>query len=381
MKMKTYINRIVALLWACAAMACSTEVKTKQEEDVVSNVVKLSDAQMKEAAIKTGSIEKRALSDVIACNGVLDVPPQNMVSVSLPIGGILKSSDMLQGMKVYKGQVLGVFEHPDYIQMQQEYLQGKANLVFVENEYRRQEKLSKEEVNSQKTLQKAKAEYESLKVEVASLRKKLEQLGIPVKQIERDSLAGSVYLTSPINGYITKINAGIGKFVQPNEAVFEVVNTEHLHVELTVYEKDVTLVKEGQMIHFTLPNEGNILRNATVYLIAKVIDPSDRTVRIHGHLEKEDPSLVPGMYVKAEIETVLHETDALPEISLIQTGEKQFIFIEIAANTFKLVEVKTGVRQDGFVQVYLPSTVLPSAKIVVEGAYDLYSALMNTSEE
>ena len=280
--------KIIAFLSSAILLnSCANETTTVAEEHHHSaQTVELNAAQYKSADIKTGKAELRNLSNVIACNGVLDVPPQNLISISLPIGGNLKSTELLQGMKVAKGQVIAVFEHPDYVQLQQEYIQAKSALDFSEIEFQRQADLNKEQVTSQKSFQKVKADYLSQKAQVLGLEKKLEQLGISAAQMEKGNITNTISITSPISGYVTKVNVNIGKYLNPNDVAFEIVDTEHLHAELIVYEKDITKIKVAQSIRFSLPNESGNERGAKVHLIGREIS-SDRTVRIHGHLDKE----------------------------------------------------------------------------------------------
>ncbi len=383
------ISTLKSIAVLCSGLllnSCGNEeavVAEEHHED--EQTVQLTAAQYKSADIQLGKVELRNLSNVIQCNGVLDVPPQNLVSISLPIGGNLKSTELLQGMKVSKGQVIAVFEHPDYVQLQQEYIQAKSALDFSENEYNRQAELNKEQVTSQKSFQKTKADYLSQKALVLGLEKKLEQLGISVAQMDKGNITNTIIITSPINGYVTKVNVNIGKYLNPNDVAFEIVDTEHLHAELTVYEKDITKIKTGQTIHFSLPNENGNERSAKVHLIGREIS-SDRTVRIHGHLDKEDIELLPGMYIKARIEVGENKTLSLPEKAIVQNAGKNYIFIKINSEhkdefAFKMIEVEVGVSENGFTEVMLPKDVSLSADVVVNGAYDLLSKLFNSEEE
>lgn len=363
--------------------ACSNsedETKETHTEEVKQNI-ELTEAQFKNADIQFGKIEMRNLSSVIECNGTLDVPPQNLVSISLPVGGILKSTVLLQGMKVSKGDVIAVFEHPDYIQLQQEYIQAEANLEYSEVEYKRQQDLNKENVNSQKTLQKTKADYLSLQAQVSGLRKKLEQLGISSSQLTQGNISSSITIVSPINGYVTKVNVNIGKYVNPNDIVFEIVDTEHLHAELTIYEKDITKIKVGQTIRFSLSNENGNERTAKVHLIGREIS-LDRTVRIHGHLDKEDTELLPGMYIKAVVEVGENKTASLPEKAIVQNEGKNFIFIKAGnTHTFKMLEITTGISENGFTEVILSKELSANSEVVLNGAYELLSKMFNSEEE
>ncbi|HXU26301.1 MAG TPA: efflux RND transporter periplasmic adaptor subunit [Bacteroidia bacterium] len=387
MKIKSILKLMVIAISLISVNGCNNKKEEVKEESTheEKQTVEFTEAQFKNADVQFGKIEMRNLSSVIQCNGVLDVPPQNLVSISLPIGGILKSTELLQGMKVTKGQVIAVFEHPDYIQLQQEYIQAKANLDYSEAEYKRQEDLQKENVNSQKSFQKTKADFLSLKAQVNGLEKKLAQLGIPISQLDKGNISNSITITSPINGYVTKVNINIGKYAAPNDVVFEIVDTEHLHAELTVYEKDITKIKVGQVIRFTLSNESGNERTAKVHLIGREIS-SERTVRIHGHLDTEDENLLPGMYIKAVIEVGENKTASLPEKAIIQKDSKNYIFIKTAGNskdgyTFKMIEVAIGVSEDGYTEVTVPQEVNSNSEVVINGAYDLLGKMFNSEEK
>ena len=380
------MKNILYILIIYGFTACSSKenpVVKEHHEDA--QTVELTPAQLKNANIQLGKMELRNLSSVIHCNGVLDVPPQNMVSISLPIGGNLKSTELLQGMKVKKGQVIAVFEHPDYVQLQQEYIQAKSNLDYSVLEFKRQEELNKEQVSSQKTFQKTKADYLFLRAQVNGLEKKLEQLGISAGQLAKGYITNTITITSPINGYVTKVNVNIGKYVNPNDVAFEIVDTEHLHAELTIYEKDITKIKVGQSIRFSLPNENGNERLAKVHLIGREIS-SDRTVRIHGHLDKEDAELLPGMYIKALVEVGEHKTLSLPEKAIVQNGGKNYIFVSITSEhkggfSFRMTEVELGISENGFTEISLPKGVLTTDKIVLTGAYELLAKLFNSDDE
>ena len=147
------LSKIFLVLFSVVILSCSKSSEKKEatlSTDKKSNEVVLTDEQFKSIKIELGSAESRNLSGSIKANGMLDVPPQNLVSISAPLGGFVKSTELLQGMHVKKGQVVVVLEHPDYIQLQQDYLDNKNQLEFLEQEYNRQLDLSKENVNALK---------------------------------------------------------------------------------------------------------------------------------------------------------------------------------------------------------------------------------------
>lgn len=381
---KTIINKTLALLFIVVLFAsCGNKTEeTKQEEhhEEEASVVELTPEQVKIINLKLGKVEMKDLSGAIKVNGMLDVPPQNLVSISAPMGGFVKSTELLQGMKVSKGQAIVVMQHPDYIQMQQDFLESKSQLDYLELEYKRQQELSKDNVNSQKTLQQAKSQYESMLAKNAGLKAKLMMLGINGDKLTSQTIQNTISINSPISGYVTHVNVNIGMYVNPTDVMFKIVDTEHLHAELTVFEKDVPKIKLGQKVRFTLANETDE-RTATVYLIGREIS-EDRTVRIHCHLDKEDLDLLPGMYLKAYVEAGTQRLPAIPNEAIVNFEGKDYVFVaEKEANHFKMLEVTKGISELGYTEVELKEGLSNESLIVINGAYDILAKIKNSEEE
>ncbi len=384
---RTILPCIGILLVSCSSKE-EVKEKTKQHAEPV-NVVELTEAQYKTAGIEFGTIEMRTISGIIQASGKLDVPPQSKVSVSAPMGGFVKETEMLQGSQVKKGQVIVIMQHPDYIQLQQEYKEEFSQIDYLKEEFERQQELSNENVNAKKTLQKAKADFLTAQAKMEGLKARLQLLNINVAALEKGQIQSTINLYSPIDGYVTKVNVNIGSYVNPHDVMLEIVNTEHLHAELTIFEKDVPRLKIGQKVLFTLANEIKH-RSATVHLVGKEIN-SDRSIQIHCHLDKEDKELIPGMYLKAVVETDSAHVTALPDQSIVSFEGKKYIFIKSKeqrdstgtkeAYNFKMIEVGAGESELGYSEVILPKHFNPHSKVVVTGAYSLLSKMKNGGEE
>ncbi|GHN00037.1 hemolysin D [Cytophagales bacterium WSM2-2] len=337
----------------------------------------LSDEQFKSIAIELGDLETRSLSGSIKANGVLDVPPQNLVSISAPLGGFVKFTELLQGMRVKKGQLVVQLEHPDYIQLQQDYLDTKNQLEFLQQEYQRQLDLSKENVNALKSLQQAKANFQAASSKAEGLKAKLKLVNINPTDIENGEIKSSVSITSPIDGFVSQVNVNLGMHVDPTFVMFRIVDTDHVHAEAQVFEKDIMKLKIGQLARITLTNEVKE-RIAKVYLIGKEIS-SERTVRVHCHLEGEDRNLIPGTYFSALIETGSNLVNALPESAIVNFEGGHFVFVEKDAtkHTYQLLEVHTGAGDNGYVEISSGNLRDFKNKIVTKGSFELLNTLKN----
>lgn len=378
------MNRIVFnFLIVGLISGCSPQKEAPDEPEttpVAPETVTLTDQQRNASSIETGMIEMRPLSGGIPVTGMLDAPPQNLVNVTAPFGGFLRSTTLLQGMRVSKGQVIAVVENPEYIQLQQDYLDTRSQVAFLTKEHERQEKLAAENVNAQKTVQKSQADLESMRARNSGLRAKLKMLGIEPDPLRPDAIRSTIELRAPITGYVTKVNSVLGTFVSATDVMFTLVDTEHLHAELICFERDIPRIRIGQKIRFTLAHETSE-RIATVYLIGREIS-ADRTVRIHGHLDKEDRDLIPGMYLKAVIQTGTQSLPSLPEEAVLRVDEREIIFIDEGKGVFRMKAITTGVHENGFVEIILPDGIEPtSLRVVTRNAYKLMSQLQGGESE
>jgi membrane fusion protein, heavy metal efflux system len=373
------IPALSLLLITCGKKPEETAIET-DNISVSGDSVLVTPAQSRASGIEVGQIELRSLSGSIPVTGTLDVPPQNMVNITAPLGGFLRSTSLLQGTRVTRGQVIAVIENPDYIQLQQDYLDSRSQVNFLEKEYERQAQLAAENVNAQKTLQKSLADLESMKAKNSGLKAKLSLLGINGEELRPESILSSINLTSPITGYVTRVNSSIGAFVAPTDVMITIVDTEHLHAELVCFERDIPRIRVGQKIRFQLAHEATE-RTATVFLIGREINP-DRTVRVHGHLDKEDRELMPGMYLKAVIQTGSASLPSLPEEAVLNFEDKEIIFIQLTDEIYHMVEVTTGIRENGFAEVIVPEGMdISRTRVVIRNAYKLLSKLKSSDEE
>jgi len=377
------MTKYIIIAFTIAALtACNNKkVEDKTEAPTAENAVELTDAQLKNSKIETGKIEQRSISSLLKVNGSIDVPPQNMVSISVPLGGYLKSTKLLAGMHISKGEVLAVMEDQQYITLQQEYLTAKAKLIFAEEEFKRQEELNKSKAASDKVFQQAKVEFTTQKVLVKSLSEKLKLIGINPETLTENNLSRSINITSPIDGYVSQVKMNIGKYANPSDILFELVNPTDIHLALNIFEKDIDKLFIGQKLLAYTNNNAAKKYPCEIILIGKDLT-QDRSVEVHCHFEQYDKLLIPGMFMNAEIEVQSHNALAIPTDAVVRFEGKQFVFTETENKKYLMQEVTTSNSENGFTQIIFPSDFDATNKtFVTKGAYTLLMKMKNTEEE
>ncbi|XWW44449.1 efflux RND transporter periplasmic adaptor subunit [Fibrella sp. USSR17] len=399
-----YYSKLLVLLVAISTASCSSADKpeqtelaaaatastsTKPEAESASGeiTVALTQAQYSMAGIQLGQPTNRSLSTVLKANGAIDVPASNLVSVSVPFGGYIRKIDLEPGMRIQKGQPLVVLENPDYIQLQQDYLDTKAKLDFADLDYARQEELSRENVSALKTFQQTRSTRQSLQAQLAAAAQRLAILRINPATLTPSRMTRTITVPAPTSGYVTNVPVNTGRFVNPADVLVEITNVEHLHVRLNIFEKDITQIRIGQVVRFGMGSDVAPTHRGTIFLIGKSLSP-DRTVAVLAHPGAYQPVFIPGGYVSAQIDTKTQSTPTLPETAVINFGGKSYVYVldkkeaQPVTYRFKQVEVRTGGRENGYVEISLPPAIDPvKTPIVLNGGYGLLSKLNNTEEE
>lgn len=391
MKTQIIVLNILLCLATAGLFSCNgvkeKDTNAAKVEVLADDIVEMRNDQVQLAGIETGSAELRSLSGTLKVNGIITTPPQSYATVCMPLGGFVKSTALMPGNAVIKGQVLAVIENQEFIDIQQNYLEVKNRLGFAEADFKRHSELYKEDVYSEKNLQQVSTEYRNLKAQLRALEEKLRLIGINPSGLSEENIRSSVTLCAPISGFLKAVNVNLGKYVAPSDVLFEIVNSDRLFLELTLFEKDAGKVAGGQRATFYINNEAEP-HSAVINQTGRAIG-ADKTMRIYANVTDTCKSVLPGMYVNAVIETSDQKVLSLPSDAVVSFDDKDYIFVfernkEEDGKPFteyRMVQVRRGATDNGFTEIILPEGVdITTKQVVLKGAYNLLSAKKNAGE-
>ncbi len=358
-------------------MACGSKEReaspSQQQQD--SPTIRVSRQQFETNGFELGSMQERDLPEVVGTSGILEVPPQYRAEVSAVLGGFVKKVPFLIGDTVKKGQTLLVLESQEFLQLQQQYLEVHNQLEFLKSEYGRNKTLFEENITSQKNYLAAKSKYETALATHKGLAGQLQMLHSSPKSVEQGTLVPEISIPSPIDGKISKMEVSLGSYVSPATEIIEVVDQGELHLELTVYEKDILKVREGQKIRFTVPGASREPLWGKVFLVGASIDGAHRSIAVHGHIDREDNNLLPGMFVEALIMTELGRGMSLPEGAVIESEGSSYV-LKLRSETngefeFERIAVEPGRTFGGYTEILSEEGLGEDSQFLTKGAFDL----------
>ncbi|SJZ60670.1 membrane fusion protein, cobalt-zinc-cadmium efflux system [Chitinophaga eiseniae] len=371
---------VTSFLYACNNKPAAEKTTAESQPAPDNNTVTLDSVQKKNAGIVLDSARTVNMHATLRATGMVDVPPQNLISISFPMGGYLKSTRLLPGSQVAKGEIIGTMEDQSYVQLQQEYLTAKANMEYLSADMDRQRTLSEADAISKKRYQQVLNEYKTAQVTLKAVGEKLRIININPDKLTVGSISRTAPIYSPINGYVTKVNVNIGRYVMPSDVLFELVNPEDIHAAITVFEKDIPAFRKGLQGKVTLVDRPDKVYDIETILVTKNIS-DNRSGLIHCHFENPGHDLLPGMFLNATFEMDNQQALTVPEEAVVRYMGKEYVFVTKDGNSFTLTPVNAGLKENNRIQLLPGGKDLRNEKIVTTGAYALLGKLKNTAGE
>lgn len=294
---KIYIASTLGLF----LLSCNNPQPASQQEETApapatETVAQADSAQQTDAVSSATNVAKSA-----SYNGVITVPPQRQATVTLTMGGSIHSTSLLPGSYVRQGEVIATLENPEFIQLQQTYLESAAQAEYLEKEYNRQKMLSEQEAASQKRFQQSKADYLSMKSRMDAAAAQLKLLQVDARQLHDQGIEPYLQVKSPLDGYVTNMKVNLGTYLNAGEPICDIINKGETLLELTAYEKDLDYLQVGSSVEFQVNGMGAQTFEATVITIGQEVDDVNRSLQVYARVKDQNSRFRPGMYVSAKI--------------------------------------------------------------------------------
>lgn len=286
-----------------ALCACSNNkgALAEPEKELTTTLPASQPVAESDAEAVDGQTSATAKQNEVSFNGTLVIPPQRLATVSLTMGGVIRSTNLLPGQLVQKGAVLATLDNPEFIALQQTWLESKAQVDYLRTEYERQKTLSVEQAASQKKFQQSKAEYLSMKSRLEASEAQLSLLGVSAANLQKNGIQPFLQVKAPIGGYVSAVEMNIGKYINPGDVLCEIIDKSQTLLKLTTYEKDLAHMSVGSSLEFRVNGMGNATFTATIISIGQRVDETSRSLEVYAKVNDTNPQFRPGMYVTAQL--------------------------------------------------------------------------------
>jgi Cu(I)/Ag(I) efflux system membrane fusion protein len=277
--------------------------------------------------IRTAVVKRQRLTAQLRTTGFVSADESRVALVTTRFSGWVEEVRAQVGERVEKGQILATASGPELLTAQQVFLVGsgwlaKKNVPAGPSE---------EDNNALRRLGIAQRDIDVV------LRRRRPLPAIPVR--------------APVSGYVAKRSVLPGLYVQPGAELFQIVDLATIWVLGDVHEQDVSRVQLGQRAQLLLGMPVREAFRGSVDFIFPALDPDTRTLRARVQLPNPDLRLRPGMSGALVIDVPAEDALTVPAEAVVDTGERQYVFIARGGGRFEPRSVRVGANADGRVQV------------------------------
>ncbi|MFM6978670.1 MAG: efflux RND transporter periplasmic adaptor subunit [Methylophilaceae bacterium] len=360
---------IVVSLLALSLMACGSKQETQTAKVNDPNIVELPAEMAKGITVmKVGDAEIR---DLLRIPGSIQVDEQRMARIGAPVTGRISDIDVVLGQHVKRGQVLATVNSTELAQNQLAYIKALQQISLQSKAVERAKALLDADVIAPAELQKRESELSGAKADLIAARNQLMVLGMSQANIDKLSRSAQMDTFSNINARIAgtvisrKIN--LGQVVQPADELFVVADLSTVWAVAEVPEHQIDLIEKGQEVDIEIPAIYEKPIKGKLIFVGDVVNPETRTVTVRSEILNNKQEIKPDMLVSMLVLSKPTKKLSVPAQAIVRENDKNYVFVQIAPNKYRLREVTTDEEYQGNVAVI--NGLSAGETIIVEGAF------------
>ncbi len=303
---------------------------TPLESEGVPGIVTIAPERLQTIGVKYGQVVRRPLEKSIRTVGRVAIDERKQAKVTIKFHGWIEQLFVSAlGDHVKTGQALFTIYSPDLVATQEEYLLA---------------------VRSQKQL--GGSEFPEVaqgsKDLLEATKRRFQLWDITNEHIQELEKTGKVLKTlpihSPITGTVIKKDALAGAHVDAGVELYTIADLSHIWILADIYEYELSFVKAGQKAAVTLSYDPGTVLTGHLSFIYPTLDPKTRTAKVRFELDNADEKLKPDMYANVELRVNLGTRLAIPQEAIIESGQKQVVFLHLGGGKLEPRLIKTGVK-------------------------------------
>jgi len=327
--------------------------------------VQISSRRLQSIGVKTGTVERKFVTDEILTTGNVMVDETRLAYVQVRFSGYIQKvfADATY-QYVREGQPLFTIYSPDLVTTEREYLVAKQNQQQV----------------GQSTVQGVALSAASL---VDAAAERLKQWGVPQKEIFRLESTGQVQqeleVDSPVSGYITERNALPSVAVQPEMRLYTIADLSTVWVQAQVFQNNLERIKIGAPTTLTINTYPGRTFRGRVDFIYPQVDMDTRTSKVRVIFSNSGLQLKPGMFVNVSLKVPMGNQLVIPATGVLQSGTREIAFVERSDGYIEPREIRLGARvADDFIVLEglkAGEQIVTSANFLIDSESQLQAAL------
>ncbi|MBI5250027.1 MAG: efflux RND transporter periplasmic adaptor subunit [Desulfomonile tiedjei] len=325
------------------------------DKDSHQKIIRLSDEAVKEEGIEVSPVGPGTLQISVSLPGEVAINADRMAHIVPRLGGIVREVRKKAGDTVRAGEVMAVMESRELAEAKAKYLAALKRLELAKSNYTRFETLWKKEAIPEKQYLEFKNALDEAEIERDSAEQKLRALGFLQEFLQKlskepaDSLA-RYEIEAPFDGTVIHRHMSLGEMLKEDADSFVVADLNSVWVNIHVYPKDLSHVREGQQVIISTGN-GIPDTQGTIEYVEPVVGDKTRAAVARVVLPNPEKKWRPGLFVTAKVVVESVDVPVLVPKTALKTIEGKPVAFVREDEGFEPRTVKTGKSDASHVEI------------------------------
>ncbi|MGH7230821.1 MAG: efflux RND transporter periplasmic adaptor subunit [Nitrospiraceae bacterium] len=323
--------------------------------------------------IETAVVSTSPGKPVLSLAGKVAYGEDRYSKVSSPVQGRVLEVRAKLGDRVTVGQVLLVVDSPDIAQAYSEFVKEHSELTYATRAYELATDLYESKALPQKDLKQAENDAIKAKAEFRRTKERLLSLRVPAAELEKplaeQKITSRFEMRSPLTGTVVERTVTPGQSIggDSGQVLFTVADLDTLQVVADVYERDLGLVRSGQVAMVTVEAYPGVMFPAAVAAIGDIVDPNTRTIKVRAWVNNDEHKLKPEMFARLNIDLGDGASFiAVPKEAVLEIDGKEYVYVAEGGDRYVRHEVKVGTASPDLVRIL--EGLKPGERVVTKGA-------------
>ncbi len=362
---------VLSLMLALTACKGGDDSQKVKKPEIDPYLVELSaDLQKKVTLMKVGQADIR---EELRIPGSIQVVEQRIAKIGAPVTGRITDIDAVLGQYVQKGQALATLNSTELAQNQLVYIKALQQIDLQTKAVERARVLLEADVISKAEVQRREVELSAAKADLNAAGDQLQVLGMSSQGVVNLSKTSKMHsfstVTARISGTVISRKINLGQVVQPADELFIVADLSKVYAVAEVPERQIDLIEKGQEVDVLIPSVNQKPIKGKLVYISDIVNPETRTVMVRSELSNLNREIKPDMLVSMLVQSKPIAKLSVPVKSIVRQNDKNYVFVQISANKYRLREVMVGDDYNGMLPI--ASGVEEGETIVADGAFHL----------
>ena len=362
---------VLSLILGLNACKGGDDSQKAKKPEIDPYLVELSaDLQKKVTLMKVGQADIR---EVLRIPGSIQVDEQRMAKIGAPVTGRITDIDAVLGQHVKQGQALATLNSTELAQNQLVYIKALQQIDLQSKAVERARVLLEADVISKAEVQRRESELSAAKADLNAASDQLQVLGMTsqgvAKLLKTSQMHSFSTVTARISGTVISRKINLGQVVQPADELFIVADLSKVYAVAEVPERQIDLIEKGQEVDILIPSINEKPIKGKLVYVSDIVNPETRTVMVRSELSNLKREIKPDMLVSMLVQSKPIAKLSVPVKSIVRQNDKNYVFVQISANKYRMREVEVGDDFNGMLAI--TSGVEESEIIVTDGAFHL----------